>query len=130
MHGQECKGPNLSFDLGGFSLSFEAKDYAGVNCAPDLGLLNLDEPKFVGIYAFGETLLRRYYAAFDWEHRKLGFAPLVRKMGSAVIRTSHVLPDAMAGTLMVRGCEALKDVLSASPGAGSDKDRHLAPNRH
>lgn len=100
MHGQECKGPNLSFDLGGFSLTFEAKDYAGVNCAPDLGLLNLDEPKFVGIYAFGETLLRRYYAAFDWEHKKLGFAPLVRKTGPAV-RTSHVLPDAMAGTLMV-----------------------------
>lgn len=100
-HEQRCQGPNLNFDLGGFSLTFEDTDYAGKDCAPDLGVLDLDGPKFVGIYAFGETLLRRYYAAFDWEHHKLGFAPLVRRMPSALIRTSHVLPDAMAGILMV-----------------------------
>jgi len=75
LHG--CRGPELEFDLGGFALRLQTEDYADEHCMPWLGTLNLTEPDFVGVYAFGETVLRRYYAAFDWQHQRLGFAPVV-----------------------------------------------------
>jgi len=71
-----CRGPTLTFDLGSMMLTLEPRDYTDSACAPQLGPLSLEEPKFTGVYTFGETVLRRYYAAFDWEQRKLGFAPL------------------------------------------------------
>lgn len=95
-----CQGPDLTFDLGGMVLTLQARDYAGSDCSPLLGSLDLEEPKFVGVYAFGETLLRRYYAAFDWEEHKLGFAPLVRDI-APVAEKSQALPDALAGTVYV-----------------------------
>merc|ERR1719359_2448550 len=70
-----CTGPTLEFDLGALVLSLEARDYSDESCTPALGPLNLEEPAFVGVYAFGESVLRRYYAAFDWENQKVGFAP-------------------------------------------------------
>jgi len=77
---QSCQGPELEFDLGGgFALKLEPEDYADEHCLPALGTLNLTEPEFVGVYAFGEVVLRRYYAAFDWQHRRLGFAPAVSR---------------------------------------------------
>lgn len=75
-HHGVCQGPDLTFDLGDMSLTLRAQDYGDTNCVPLLGSLNLDEPEFVGVYTFGETVLRRYYAAFDWELKKVGFAPL------------------------------------------------------
>jgi hypothetical protein len=70
-----CSGPTLEFDLGAIVLTLEAQDYADEYCKPALGPLNLEEPAFVGVYAFGESVLRRYYAAFDWEKKQVGFAP-------------------------------------------------------
>jgi hypothetical protein len=70
-----CTGPPLEFDLGAIVLTLEAPDYSDESCKPALGPLNLEEPAFVGVYAFGESVLRRYYAAFDWENQKVGFAP-------------------------------------------------------
>jgi len=71
-----CTGPTLEFDLGAIVLTLEAPDYSDEeSCKPALGPLNLEEPAFVGVYAFGESVLRRYYAAFDWENQKVGFAP-------------------------------------------------------
>lgn len=72
---QGCRGPELEFDLGGFTLTLHPEDYADEQCAPSLGSLNLSEQDFVGVYAFGETVLRRYYTAFDWQKKRLGFAP-------------------------------------------------------
>lgn len=72
-----CTGPTLEFDLGDIVLTLEAKDYSDETCKPALGPLNLEEPAFVGVYAFGESVLRRYYAAFDWENKKVGFAPSI-----------------------------------------------------
>jgi len=66
-------------------LTLEPQDYTDSTCAPLLGPLSLDEPKFTGVYTFGETVLRRYYAAFDWEKRKLGFAPMAGGRASAVL---------------------------------------------
>lgn len=95
-----CTGPNLTFDLGSMALTLAAEDYADSSCAPLLGPLELPEPQFVGVYAFGVTLLRRYYAAFDWDEMKLGFAPLASDPGRASER-SETIPDALVGMLQV-----------------------------
>lgn len=92
-----CRGPSLTFELGGFDLTLEAKDYTDGNCAPLLGKLDLEEPEWVGVYAFGSTLLRRYYAAFDWQHRRLGFAPLAGEPGSS----TSTVAEALGGMLMI-----------------------------
>lgn len=90
-----CSGPDLTFELGGLALTLEANDYTDGDCTPLLGKLDLEEPDWVGVYAFGATFLRRYYAAFDWQHRRLGFAPLA---GSA---SSQTVAKALEGVLMV-----------------------------
>merc|ERR1719401_1838630 len=56
-----CSGPDLAFDLGGMTLTLQPQDYTDAACAPLLGRLPLQEPQFTGVYAFGETVLRRYY---------------------------------------------------------------------
>jgi len=71
----DCQGPTLQFDLGGMAIVLEPKDYVGADCKPQLGPLILDGSKFAGVYSFGESVLRRYYAAFDWEAKRMGFAP-------------------------------------------------------
>jgi len=70
-----CTGPTLEFDLGATVLTLDAKDYSDESCTPAVGSLNLEEPAFVGVYAFGESVLRRYYVGFDWENKRVGFAP-------------------------------------------------------
>jgi len=73
-----CQGPDLTFDLGGVVLTLESSDYTNAECSPQLGPLNLEEPQFTGVYAFGETVLRRYYAAFDWEAKRIGFSRIAQ----------------------------------------------------
>jgi len=80
-----CNGPALEFDLGAMVLTLEAEDYSDEACKPALGPLNLEEPAFVGVYAFGESVLRRYYAAFDWENQKVGFAPTAASSATVVV---------------------------------------------
>jgi len=75
-----CQGPELTFDLGSFELKLESNDYSNDECIPQLGPLNLEEPAFVGVYALGEAVLRRYYAAFDWEARRIGLAPAMQQV--------------------------------------------------
>lgn len=72
--GGSCVGPELTFDLGGMEITLSAAEYADQDCVPELGSLELDEPHFNGVFTFGASVLRRYYAAFDWEQKKLGFA--------------------------------------------------------
>jgi len=96
---QSCQGPDLSFDLGGMTLTLRAEDYVGRDCVPLVGSLNITEPEFVGVYTFGVPLLRRYYAAFDWEQRKLGFAPQAEDETKKA--RTQALPDDLAGSLYV-----------------------------
>jgi hypothetical protein len=91
-----CRGPDISFDLGGMILTLKAHDYSSTACIPLLGSLNLPEPEFIGVYALGATLLRRYYAAFDWDQQKLGFAPLARPDD-----TESAKPGNLEGVLLV-----------------------------
>lgn len=96
-----CHGPSLMFDLGSMMLTLKPQDYTDATCAPQLGSLSLEEPKFTGVYTLGETVLRRYYAAFDWEQRKLGFAPLAGagSMAAAPLRKPPL--GSGASTLLV-----------------------------
>jgi len=70
-----CSGPTLEFDLGATVVTLDAKDYSDESCTPSVGPLNLEEPAFVGVYAFGESVLRKYYVGFDWDKKQVGFAP-------------------------------------------------------
>jgi len=72
-----CQGPELNFDLGGFALTLPAEAYADDECNVQVGSLDLEEPEFTGVFAFGASMLRHYYAAFDWESRRLAFAPML-----------------------------------------------------
>ena len=38
------------------SLQLRVEDYAGANCTPQLGALDLDPKEFQGVYAFGEAV--------------------------------------------------------------------------
>lgn len=96
----QCVGPDLTFVLGGMDLTLTPSDYTGSDCTTQVGSLDLEEPEFVGTYALGGAVLRSYYAAFDWEQHKLGFAPLVRA-SSASSHRGQPIPDEMAGVLMV-----------------------------
>mmetsp|Transcript_28741 Transcript_28741/g.45730 ORF Transcript_28741/g.45730 Transcript_28741/m.45730 type:complete len:398 (+) Transcript_28741:51-1244(+) len=80
-----CTGPTLEFDLGAMSLKLEANDYVDETCKPAIGPLNLEEPAFVGVYAFGESVLRRYYAAFDMANKKVGFVPFAASSSTVVV---------------------------------------------
>lgn len=78
--GGGCQGSDLEFDLGAMTLKLRVEDYVtGSDCAPQLGSLELDAKEFHGVYAFGETVLRRYYAAFDWQEKRIGFAPVAQR---------------------------------------------------
>jgi len=78
--GGGCQGADLEFDLGSLTVKLPVQDYAsGVACEPQLGSLDLDPKDFKGVYAFGETVLRRYYTAFDWQGRRIGFAPVAAR---------------------------------------------------
>jgi len=80
-----CTGPTLEFDLGAMVLTLEAEDYSDDSCKPALGPLNLEEPAFIGVYAFGESVLRRYYAAFDLANKKVGFVPSAAMSPAVVV---------------------------------------------
>jgi len=80
-----CTGPTLEFDLGTVVISLGAKDYSDEACKPAVGPLNLEEPAFVGVYAFGESVLRQYYVGFDWENKRVGFAPSSESTSAVVV---------------------------------------------
>jgi hypothetical protein len=81
-----CAVPQLSFDLGGMEIALDAEDYTNEKCEPDLGLLDLPEAEYRGVYTFGAMVLRRYFVAFDWQHNMMGFAATAgaeREVGGA-----------------------------------------------
>lgn len=73
---KSCRGPNMEFDLGGMTVTLGPEDYSDEACATDLGSLDLQEPEFFGVYAFGEMVLRHYFVLFDWKSKAIGFAPI------------------------------------------------------
>lgn len=82
-----CKGPILELDLGEYVLQLGPQDYSDQQCTPQLGPLKLDESQFSGVYALGESVLRRYYAAFNWEKKQIGFARIARVEAEPLAKT-------------------------------------------
>jgi len=80
-----CQGPELIFDLGEFTMSLATEDYTDAKCEPELGPVNMAEKKFNGVYIFAAPLLRRYYAAFDWDSSRIGFARTALPSTKAVV---------------------------------------------
>jgi hypothetical protein len=71
-----CQGPDLTFNMGDMNIVIQARDYTDGDCEAQLGVLNLEEQFFNGVFTFGGTVLQRYYAAFDFQNRQVGFALL------------------------------------------------------
>lgn len=70
-----CFGPELIFDLGDFTLALPPNDYTNDECVPQIGPVEVSEESTQhAVYQFGAPLLRRYYAAFDWDQKRVGFA--------------------------------------------------------
>jgi cathepsin D len=89
--GKHCQGPDLEFDLGGMAVILRPSEYTSPQkCDVQLGELNLEEPEFAGVFAFGETVLRRYYTAFDWGEKRVGFARALRRGALGLGRATAV----------------------------------------
>lgn len=95
-----CQGPDLTFDLGAMVLTLNVDDYTTALCTTQLASLNLEEPEFKGVYVFGETVLRRYYAAFDWEEQRIGFAPSATP-SHANLHVVAAASDSVQGVILV-----------------------------
>lgn len=79
-------GASLSFDLGGFEVQLDAKDYsrpAPVAMQDKNGnamqvcraqMMPVDLGDGSKTFLLGEPVLRKYYTAYDWGERRVGFA--------------------------------------------------------
>lgn len=79
-------GASLSFDLGGFEVQLESKDYlrpAPVAMQDKQGnamricraqMMPVDLGDGSKTFLLGEPVLRKYYTAYDWGERRIGFA--------------------------------------------------------
>lgn len=93
---EDCRdstGPDLELDLGEFSIKLSAKEYSkrlpqpygnqtgsggsgpqeGI-CWPQIMRLGLQQPYGHNLFLLGEPVMRKYYTAFDWVEKKVGFA--------------------------------------------------------
>lgn len=93
---EDCRdstGPDLELDLGEFSLMLSAREYSkrlpqpignhsengglgpqeGV-CWPQIMRLGVQPPYGHNLFLLGEPVMRKYYTAFDWVEKKVGFA--------------------------------------------------------
>jgi len=80
-------GPDLVFDLGGFEVTLTAEEYSRptamrvtggektrVVCRASLLRAEIGPPLGPKAFILGEPVLRRYYTAYNWETREVGFA--------------------------------------------------------
>jgi len=91
---RQFPGPDMVFDLGdGVKLSVGPEDYSRatamrvhtnktntsqVICRASLLPIDGDEVLGPKAWILGEPLLRKYYTAYDWRNRQIGFAPAVQ----------------------------------------------------
>jgi len=55
---------------------------AGASCRPTLMAIDLPEPLGPKLFIMGEPVLRKYYTAYDWSEKKVGFALAVHEQDS------------------------------------------------
>lgn len=91
---QDCRrvpGPDMTFDLGSFSISLSAADYSrpapsqiqSSGGAPSIicraSMLPVEMPQLGNkVFLFGEPVLKRYYTAYDGGASRVGFARAVQ----------------------------------------------------
>ena len=69
--------PALTVTMGGQDFTLEGKDYV-INAGPLclFAFTGIDVPAPNGpLWIMGDVFMRKYYVAFDWGQRRLGFAP-------------------------------------------------------
>lgn len=81
-------GPPLVFDLGGYEVRLDPQDYSrpaaarmrpeGANhtevfCRSSLLPVDMKDPLGTKVFIWGEPVLRRYYTAYDWVKKQVGF---------------------------------------------------------
>merc|ERR1711862_830571 len=76
---------DLTFILGGkeFSLSKEDLIIAQQASTCVLGLMPINTPS--PMWILGDVFMRKYYVQFDWEQKRLGFAPSVAASATIVV---------------------------------------------
>jgi len=98
-------GPNITFDFGSVELMLGSEDYsrpAGLRVVNRTtnesqficraSLLPVDENTAMNpkTWILGEPVLRRYYAAFDWDNKMMGFSPSVQPRVASEETAHHV----------------------------------------
>lgn len=84
---RDFPGPDLVFDLGGFEVTLTAAEYSRptamrvtggqktrVVCRASLLRTEIGPPLGPKAFILGEPVLRRYYTAYNWKSRQVGFA--------------------------------------------------------
>jgi len=70
--------PTITVTMGGKDFTLEGKDYvinAGVECL--FGFTGIDVPAPHGpLWIMGDVFMRKYFTAFDYGNKRLGFAPV------------------------------------------------------
>jgi hypothetical protein len=90
----DCRGfpgPPIVFDMGGgTTVQLDAQDYSRpaparmlregateseIFCRSSLLPVDMKEPLGQNVFIWGEPVLRRYYTAYDWGSKRIGFGP-------------------------------------------------------
>jgi len=89
----DCRGfpgPPIIFDMGDATVQLDAYDYSRpaparmlregateseIFCRASLLPVDMKEPLGQNVFIWGEPVLRRYYTAYDWGSKRIGFAP-------------------------------------------------------
>lgn len=86
---RDVPGPDISLDLGGFEISLGPDGYSRpaamriqnaktsttqVVCRASLLNVDMGPPLGSKVFILGEPLLHKYYTAFDWSNKRVGFA--------------------------------------------------------
>lgn len=86
---RKVSGPPIVFEMDDFSVQLEAEDYSRPApmhvqsedgsemygfCRASLLPVAMEEPLSKNLFIWGEPMLRKYYTAYDWQMKQIGFA--------------------------------------------------------
>lgn len=101
---RDFPGPELVFNLDGLSITLGAEDYSRpaatrvlnstndetiVICRATLLPVDMAPPMSSKTFILGEPALRKYYTAYDWGEKRVGFAPALQPDPAMVDAPKH-----------------------------------------